>query len=108
VEAINLGSNATAIYQELVDGRGVTAACNGVKHACANQSQSSSIVWSSYPAPQVDFGEGALAMHPRSGKYRMPRLFIMALRRSRRSRYRMDLLSCRRAGSRERRLSGLG
>ena len=34
---------------------------------------------------QVDYGEGALTVHPRTGKYRKPRLFIMTLRYSRRS-----------------------
>jgi hypothetical protein len=34
---------------------------------------------------QVDYGEGAPTRHPRSGRYRKPRLFVMTLRYSRRA-----------------------
>jgi hypothetical protein len=34
---------------------------------------------------QVDYGEGAPTLHPTSGRYRKPRLFVMTLRYSRRS-----------------------
>ncbi|MHC2634336.1 transposase [Bradyrhizobium liaoningense] len=34
---------------------------------------------------QVDYGEGAPTVDPKSGRYRRPRLFVMTLRYSRRS-----------------------
>jgi transposase len=87
---VRLGRNAMAIYQELVDTRGFTFAYNSVKRFCRGLRQREPEQFDRLEFPpgeesQVDYGEGALTLHPKSGKYRRPRLFIMTLRYSRRS-----------------------
>jgi transposase len=87
---VRLGRNAMAIYQELVDRRGFSAAYNSVKRFCGKLRQREPEQFDRLELlpgeeSQVDYGEGALTLHPRSGKYRRPRLFIMTLRYSRRS-----------------------
>lgn len=88
-EQLCLGRNAMAIYQELVDCRGFTARYNSVKRFCRTlrarePEQFDRLEFAPGEESQVDYGEGALTLHP-SGKYRKPRLFIMTLRYSRRS-----------------------
>jgi transposase len=87
---VRLGRNAMAIYQELVDSRGFTQRYNSVKRFCRGlrvrePEQFDRLEFSAGEECQVDYGEGALTRHPRSGKYRKPRLFVMTLRYSRRS-----------------------
>ena len=87
---VRLGRNAMAIYQDLVDTRGFTAAYNSVKRFCRGlrqrePKQFDRLEFLPGEESQVDYGEGALTLHPRTGKYRKPRLFIMTLRYSRRS-----------------------
>jgi transposase len=87
---VRLGRNAMAIYQELVDTRGFIAAYNSVKRFCGKlrqrePEQFDRLEFLPGEESQVDYGEGALTLHPRTGKYRKPRLFIMTLRYSRRS-----------------------
>jgi len=87
---VRLGRNAMAIYQELVDTRGFTFAYNSVKRFCRGlrqrePEQFDRLEFLPGEESQVDYGEGALTLHPKSGKYRRPRLFIMTLRYSRRS-----------------------
>jgi len=87
---VSLGRNAMAIYQELVDQRGFTAAYNSVKRFCRRlrqrePEQFDRLEFLPGEESQVDYGEGALTVHPRTGRYRKPRLFIMTLRYSRRS-----------------------
>jgi transposase len=87
---VRLGRNAMAIYQELVDTRGFAARYNSVKRFCAKlrkrePEQFDRLEFAPGEEAQVDYGEGALTVHPVSGKYRRPRLFVMTLRFSRRS-----------------------
>ena len=87
---VRLGRNATAIYQELVDQRGFTYGYNSVKRFCRRlrtqePKQFDRLEFLPGEEAQVDYGEGALTRHPKSGRYRRPRLFVMTLRYSRRS-----------------------
>ena len=87
---VRLDRNATAIYQELVDQRGFTHGYNSVKRFCRRlrfqePKQFDRLEFLPGEEAQVDYGEGALTRHPKSGRYRRPRLFIMTLRHSRRS-----------------------
>lgn len=87
---VRLGRNAMAIYQELVDQRGFTQRYNSVKRFCrglrqCEPEQFDRLEFSAGEEAQVDYGEGAATRHPRTGKYRKPRLFVMTLRYSRRS-----------------------
>ena len=87
---VGLGRNATAIYQELVDERGFTLRYNSVKRFCRalrkrEPEQFDRLEFLPGEEAQVDYGEGAPTLHPSSGRYRKPRLFVMTLRYSRRS-----------------------
>jgi transposase len=87
---VRLGRNAMAIYQELVDQYGFTQRYNSVKRFCrglrhCEPEQFDRLEFSPGEEAQVDYGEGAPTRHPRTGKYRKPRLFVMTLRYSRRS-----------------------
>jgi transposase len=87
---VRLGRNAMAIYQELVDEHGFTGAYNSVKRFCRGlrqrePEQFDRLEFLPGEESQVDYGEGAPTLHPKSGKYRKPRLFVMTLRYSRRS-----------------------
>jgi transposase len=87
---IRLGRNATAIYQELVDHYAFASRYNSVKRFCRGLRQSEPeqfdrLEFLPGEESQVDYGEGALTLHPTSGRYRRPRLFVMTLRYSRRS-----------------------
>jgi transposase len=79
-----------AIYQELVDERGFTHRYNSVKRFCRglkkkDPEQFDRLDFLPGEEAQVDYGEGALALNPSTGKYKKPRLFVMTLRYSRRS-----------------------
>lgn len=87
---VRLGRNAVAIYQELVDTRGFAHAYNSVKRFCGGlrreePEQFDRLEFAPAEECQVDYGEGAPTRHPRTGKYRKPRLFVMTLCYSRRS-----------------------
>jgi len=87
---VRLGRNAMAIYQEMVDARGFTAAYNSVKRFCGGlrrrePEQFDRLEFAAGEECQVDYGEGAPTLDPRTGRYRKPRLFVMTLRFSRRS-----------------------
>ena len=87
---VHLGRNAMAIYQELVDRRGFTSRYNSVKRFCQalrkhEPEQFDRLEFLPGEESQVDYGEGAPTLHPSSGRYRKPRLFVMTLRYSRRS-----------------------
>lgn len=87
---VRLGRNATAIYQELVDRFGFTSRYNSVKRFCRGlrteaPEQFDRLEFLPGEEVQVDYGEGAPTLHPTSGRYRKPRLFVMTLRYSRRS-----------------------
>jgi transposase len=87
---VQLGRNATAIYQELVDRYGFESRYNSVKRFCRSlrrrePEQFDRLEFLPGEEAQVDYGEGALTLHPTSDRYRKPRLFVMTLRYSRRS-----------------------
>lgn len=89
-EQLRLRRNFTAIYQDLVDRFGFTGAYNSVKRF-ANQivatepEQFDRLEFLPGEEAQVDYGEGAPTLDPKTGRYRKPRLFVMTLRYSRRS-----------------------
>jgi transposase len=81
-EQVQLGRNAQAIYQDLVD-RGFAHKYNSVKrfvHTLKSRDPERFDVLEFKPSEesQVDYGQGAMTRHP-SGKYRRPYLFIMTL-----------------------------
>ncbi|WP_374353308.1 IS21 family transposase [Limnohabitans sp.] len=90
-----LRRNATAIYQDLVDAHGFTAAYNSVKRFVRNlrkkqPEQFDRLSFLPGEEMQVDYGEGALTLVPGSAaagkpRYKRPRLFVATLRYSRRS-----------------------
>jgi transposase len=87
---LRLSRNATAIYQDLVDGQGFTARYNSVKRFVArlkHRDPEQFDILDSIPGEeaQVDYGLGAPAIHPKTGHYRTPRLFVMTLKYSRRA-----------------------
>jgi|SRR5579884_536417 len=85
------GRNAVAIYQDLVEHHGYTGAYNAVKRFVGKlRAPGDPKISCRFETPpgqeaQVDYGEGALTRHPKTGKYRRPRLFIMKLSNSRRA-----------------------
>ena len=84
------GRNAMAIFQELVDERNFTHRYNSVKRFCRGLKKKDPELFDRLDflpgeEAQVDYGEGALALNPTTGKYKKPRLFVMTLRYSRRS-----------------------
>ena len=86
---INLGRNAMAIYQDLVERFGFTNKYNSVKRFVRASKQKEPkrfdrLEFLPGEEAQVDYGQGARTLHP-SGKYRKPRLFVMTLKYSRRS-----------------------
>ncbi len=90
---LRLRRNATAIYQDLVDLHGFTAAYNSVKRfvrSLRHQEPEQFDRLSFLPGEemQVDYGEGALTLVPGTAnapRYKRPRLFVATLRHSRRS-----------------------
>lgn len=82
------GRNAKAIFQDLVLHRGYTGSYDAVKRLARKLRQREpkiSCRFETEPGQeaQVDYGEGAPARDPRTGKYRKPRLFVMTLGNSR-------------------------
>jgi len=79
------GRNATAIYQDLVERYGYDASYDAVKRFVRTleppDESYAKCRFETEPGQeaQVDYGEGALTLDPRTGKYRKPRLFIMTL-----------------------------
>jgi len=87
---ILLGRNATAIYQDLVERFGFSHRYNSVKRFVGCLKRKAPEVYDILEflpgeEAQVDYGQGALTLHPKTGRYRRPRLFIMTLRHSRRA-----------------------
>jgi transposase len=82
------GRNAVAIFQDLVEHHGYEGSYNAVKrfaHALRPRDPWVSCRFETAPGQeaQVDYGEGAPTLDPRTGKYCRPRLFIMTLGYSR-------------------------
>jgi transposase len=89
-DQILLGRNAMAIYQDLVERFGFQHRYNSVKRFVRCLKRKAPEVYDVLEflpgeEAQVDYGQGALTLHPKTGRYRRPRLFIMTLRYSRRS-----------------------
>jgi transposase len=87
---VRLQRNACAIYQDLVDRHDFKAKYNSVKRFVRalrrrDPDQFDRLEFLPGEEAQVDYGEGALTLDPRTGRYRRPRLFVMTLRFSRRS-----------------------
>lgn len=85
-EQVQLGRNAQAIYQDLVDRFGFEHRYNSVKRFVRGmkvRDPERFDVLESLPGEeaQVDFGQGALTLQP-NGKYRRPYLFVMTLKYS--------------------------
>ncbi len=88
-QQVRLGRNAMAIYQDLVERFNFDHKYNSVKRFVRGlkyktPEQFDRLEFLPGEEAQVDYGQGAMAMHP-TGKYRRPRLFVMTLKYSRRS-----------------------
>ncbi len=80
---LRLKRNAQAIYQDLVEQHGFTHKYNAVKRFVRTikarvPEQFDVLEFIPAEEAQVDYGQGALTLHP-SGKYRRPYLFVMTL-----------------------------
>ena len=89
-EQVRLKRNAQAIYQDLVDQFGFLSSYQSVKRFVrrlrhVDPEQFDRLEFLPGEEAQVDYGEGAPTVDPKSGRYRRPRLFVMTLRYSRRS-----------------------
>ena len=85
---IRLGRNATAIYQDLVDLYAFTHRYNSVKRFVRGlkhhePEQFDRLEFEPGEEVQVDYGQGAPTLCPKTGKYKKPRLFVMTARYSR-------------------------
>ena len=84
------GRNAMSIFQDLVELFGFNNKYNSVKrfvrHLRRKEPEQFAVL-DFFPGEeaQVDYGEGALTVCPKTGKLRKPRLFVMTLRYSRAS-----------------------
>jgi transposase len=81
---VQLGRNAVAIYQDLVEAHGFTAASNSVKRFVAKLRARAPERFDvlEFPAgeeAQVDYGQGAPTLAA-AGKHRRPYLFVMTLK----------------------------
>jgi len=89
-QQVQLGRNAVAIYQDLVEQFGFRSRYNSVKRFVRalrkkQPQQYDRLEFMPGEEAQVDYGTGALTRQPQTGSYRRPRLFVMTLRYSRRS-----------------------
>jgi transposase len=78
---VRLGRNAMAIYQDLVERFNFNHKYNSVKRFVRRLKQKAPkqfdrLEFLPGEEAQVDYGKGALTLHP-SGKYRRPRLFVI-------------------------------
>jgi transposase len=91
VEALGLGRNSVAIWQDLVGDHGFTARYASVRRFVLKLRGSTPVearvVIRTGPGEegQVDYGEGPMVRDPNTGKYRRTRLFVMTLGYSRKS-----------------------
>jgi transposase len=91
VEALGRGRNAMAIWQDLVDGHGFAARYASVRRFVAalrgTTPTDARVVITTAPGEeaQVDYGDGPMVRHPKTGKYRRTRLFVLTLGYSRKS-----------------------
>lgn len=88
--ALDQGRNGKAIWQELVDRHGFGGSYESVKRFVRKLQPSTPVAHPRITtAPgeegQVDYGTGPLVKHPKTGKYRRTRLFVMTLGCSRKA-----------------------
>jgi len=89
--ALELGRNAVAIWQDLVDEHGFTGRYGSVKRYVRKLRGSAvslahpTIVTAPGEEAQVDYGEGPMVRDPTRGKYRRTRLFALTLGWSRKA-----------------------
>lgn len=89
-EQVRLGRNGQAIFQDLVDRFGFKHRYNSVKRFVRglkhiDPEQFDILEYPPGEESQVDYGQGAPTLCPKTGKYRTPRLFVMTLKYSRRA-----------------------
>ena len=91
VEALGRRRNAMAIWQDLVDRHGFPARYASVRRFVAAlrgaTPAEARVVITTPPGEeaQVDYGDGPMVRHPKTGKYRRTRLFVLTLGYSRKS-----------------------
>jgi transposase len=91
VAALARGRNAMAIWQDLVDGHGFQARYASVRRFVialrGRRPTEARAVITTAPGEegQVDYGDGPMVRHPKTGKYRRTRLFVLTLGYSRKS-----------------------
>jgi transposase len=90
-EALALGRNAMAVWQDLVDDHGFRSGYASVKRFVLKLRGSTPVearvVITTAPGEesQVDYGDGPMVRHAATGKYRRTRLFVLTLGYSRKS-----------------------
>jgi transposase len=90
-DALRLGRNAMAIWQDLVEDHGFTARYASVRRFVLQlrgmSSPEARVVITTAPGEegQVDYGDGPMVRHVKTGKYRRTRLFVLTLGYSRKS-----------------------
>ena len=90
-EALERGRNAMAIWQDLVDDHGFTARYASVRRFVltlrGRSVPEARVVITTAPGEegQVDYGDGPMVRHPKTGKHRRTRLFVLTLGYSRKS-----------------------
>ena len=89
-EQVRLQRNAQAIYQDLVDQFSFAASYESVKRFVRalrhiDPEQFDRLEFLPGEEAQVDYGEGAPTLDPKTRRYRRPQLFVMTLRYSRHS-----------------------
>ena len=89
--SIAKGRNATAIFQDLVDGHGFAGKYASVKRFVrklrGSTTSEARVVIETAPGEeaQVDYGTGPMVRDPKTGRYRRTRLFVLTLGHSRKS-----------------------
>src|SRR3984957_13112446 len=81
---LRLRRNAQSIYQDLVEIHGFPHKYSAVKRfvrklKVRDPKQFDVLEFMPAEEAQVDYGQGALTLHPTSGKYRKPHLFVMTM-----------------------------
>lgn len=89
-EQVDLGRNAMAIYQDLVDGHAFRAKYDSVKRFVGglkrrDPERYDRLEFLPGEEAQVDYGQGAPTHYEPTGRLRRPRLFVMTLRFSRKA-----------------------
>jgi transposase len=90
-DALRVGRNAMAIWQDLVTDHGFAARYASVRRFVLKLRGTSApearAVITTAPGEegQVDYGDGPMVRHPQTGKYRRTRLFVLTLGYSRKS-----------------------